>query len=227
MEKKPVLRQQNSTLFMLMSIIFCTCLLIANVCAYKLIRIGPFAITSGVLVFPITYIINDLIAEVYGFNKAKKVIWFGFAMNLFMVLYFQLAIALPYPVFFSGQESFAAVLGGGVRILTASFLAYLVGSFVNAGVMSKMKVATKGKGLMLRAVVSTFFGEALDSSIFVIIAFAFIYDWKSIFVMIATQTVLKTIYEIVAFPVTKVVIKKVKAYEGLDTFDEGLKYKLF
>lgn len=227
MENKPVLKQQNSTLFMLMSIIFCTCLLIANVCAYKLISIGPFAITSGVLVFPITYIINDLIAEVYGFNKAKKVIWFGFAMNLFMVLYFQLAIALPYPVFFTGQENFAAVLGGGVRILTASFLAYLVGSLVNAGIMSKMKVATKGKGLMLRAVVSTLFGEALDSSIFVMIAFAFIYDWKSIFVMIATQTILKTVYEIIAFPVTKTVIKKVKAYEGLDTFDEGLKYKPF
>lgn len=227
MENKPVLKQENSTLFMLMSIIFCTCLLIANVCAYKLISIGPFAITSGVLVFPITYIINDLIAEVYGFNKAKKVIWFGFAMNLFMVLYFQLAIALPYPVFFAGQENFAAVLGGSARILIASFLAYLVGSFVNAGVMSKMKVVTKGKGLMFRAVLSTFFGEALDSSIFVVIAFAFLYDWKSILIMIATQTILKTVYEIVAFPVTKVIIKKVKAYEGIDTFDEGLKYKPF
>ena len=91
--KETLTKKDNSTLFMLMSIIFCTCLLISNVCAYKLISIGPFAITSGVLVFPITYIINDLVAEVYGYQKAKKVIWFGFLMNLVMILYFQLAIA--------------------------------------------------------------------------------------------------------------------------------------
>ena len=218
--------KDNSTLFMLMSIVFCTCLLIANVCAYKLISIGPFAITSGVLVFPITYIINDLIAEVYGFVKARKVIWFGFAMNLFMVLYFKLAIVLPYPVFFAGQEHFAAVLGGSWRILAASFLAYLVGSFMNAAIMSKMKVKTAGKYLMLRAVSSTLVGELLDSIIFVSIAFMFIYDFKAIVVMVITQTVLKTVYEIVAFPVTKVVIKKVKQVENLDTFDKDIKYNI-
>lgn len=218
--------KNNSTLFMLMSIVFCTCLLVVNVCAYKLISIGPFAFTSGVLVFPITYIINDLIAEVYGFDKAKKVIWFGFAMNLFMVLYFKLAILLPYPVFFEGQEHFAAVLGGSWRILIASFAAYLVGSFTNAVIMSKMKVKTAGKYLMLRAVSSTLVGEMLDSAIFVTTAFAFLYDVKAILIMIATQTVLKTLYEIVAFPVTKVIITKVKKVEQLDTFDTNIKYNI-
>lgn len=219
-------KKNNSNLFMFMSIIFCTCLLISNVCAYKLISIGPFAITSGVLVFPVTYIINDLIAEVYGFEKAKKVIWFGFIMNLVMVLYFQLAIALPYPVYFQGQAQFKEVLGGSWRILIASFLAYLIGSFTNATIMSKMKVKTKGKYLMLRAIVSTMFGEAFDSIIFVSIAFAFIYDIKTIMIMVLTQTVLKTLYETIIFPLTKIVINKVKKIEQLDTYDINIKYNI-
>ena len=203
--------KNNSNLFMFISILFCTCLLISNICAYKIISIGPFTITSGVLIFPITYIVNDLIAEVYGFQRAKKIIWFGFLMNLLMVLYFQLAIALPYPSYFEGQEAFSSVLGNSIRVLCASFSAYLVGSFMNAAVMSK----------------STLVGELMDSILFVTIAFAFVYTVEEILIMIATQTILKTVYEIIIFPVTRIIINKVKKVENIDTFDVNIKYNPF
>ena len=219
--------KNNSNLFMFISILFCTCLLISNICAYKIISIGPFTITSGVLIFPITYIVNDLIAEVYGFQRAKKIIWFGFLMNLLMVLYFQLAIALPYPSYFEGQEAFSSVLGNSIRVLCASFSAYLVGSFMNAAVMSKMKVMNKGKHLMRRAVLSTLVGELMDSILFVTIAFAFVYTVEEILIMIATQTVLKTVYEIIIFPVTRIIINKVKKVENIDAFDVNIKYNPF
>lgn len=221
MEEK-VSKSQNSNLFLFVSVLFCTCLLIANVCAFKLINIGPIVITSGVLLFPITYIVNDLMAEVYGYKKAKKVILFGFAMNVLMVLYFQLAIALPYPEFFTGQEMFSTVLGSTWRVFLGSLTAYLVGSLSNAVVMSKMKIATNGSHLAVRAVVSTLVGEMLDSIIFVCIVFAFVYDWKTIITMIVTQTVVKTLYEIIIFPVTARVIRKVKAVEGIDVFDTDI-----
>lgn len=219
--------KKNSNLFMFISILFVTCLLIANTVAFKLILLGPIAITSGVLLFPVTYIINDLIAEVYGYQKAKKVIWFGFGMNLLMVLYYRLAIALPYPVFFEGQSAFATVLGGTWRALAASLSAYLVGSFVNAFVMSKMKVKTNGRGLMGRAVISTLFGEFLDSIVFVGILFGGLYNFTTIITMILTQTAIKTLYEIIIFPVTKRVIAKVKKVEGEDAFDTNVNYNPF
>lgn len=220
-------KKLHSNLFLLLGILFCTCLMIANICAAKLIQLGPIVITSGVLLFPITYILNDLIAEVYGYNRAKRIIWAGFLMNCIMVLYFQLAIALPHPVYYAGQESFAAVLGTTWKPLIASLAAYLVGSFINAFVMSKMKVATKGKGLMGRAVFSTLLGETADSLIFVPIMFAFVYDLKTVLTMIATQVLVKTAYEIIAFPVTKRVIAYVKKYEGVDAMDRSISYNPF
>ena len=218
METK-VSTSHNSNLFLFISVLFCTCLLIANVCAFKLINIGPIVITSGVLLFPITYIVNDLMAEVYGYKKAKKVILFGFAMNVLMVLYFQLAILLPYPEFFTGQEMFSTVLGSTWRVFLGSLAAYLVGSLSNAAVMSKMKVATKGSYLAARAIASTLVGELLDSIIFVSIVFSFVYDWKTIITMILTQTAVKTLYEIIIFPVTYRIIRKVKSVENMDVYD--------
>lgn len=220
-------KKLHSNLFLMLGILFCTCLMIANICAAKLIMLGPIVITSGVLLFPITYILNDLIAEVYGYNRAKRIIWAGFLMNCIMVLYFQLAIALPFPVYYGGQESFAAVLGTTWKPLIASLAAYLVGSFINAFVMSKMKLATKGKGLMGRAVFSTLLGELADSLIFVPIMFAFVYDLKTVLTMIVTQVLVKTAYEIIAFPITKRVIARVKKYEGIDAMDRNVSYNPF
>lgn len=220
-------REQNSNIFLFVSILFVTCLLISNTCAFKVMQLGPFSITSGALIFPISYIVNDLIAEVYGYSKAKKVIWFGFAMNLLMVLYYQLAITVPGANYFEGQEAFEMVLGGTGRVLIASFIAYLCGSFLNAAVLSKLKVKTNGKWLMLRAITSTLIGELADSILFVTLVFSFVYDIKDILIMIGTQTLLKTVYEIIIFPVTNIIIRKVKKLENIDTYDNDISYNPF
>lgn len=220
-------KDNNSNIFLFISVLFVTCLLISNTCAFKIMKLGPISITSGVLIFPISYIVNDLIAEVYGYKKAKKVIWFGFAMNLLMVIYYNLAIIMPGADYFTGQEAFAAVLGGTWRILIASFTSYLFGSFLNAMVMSKMKVKAHGKYLMLRAIVSTMAGELLDSILFVTISFILVYDIKDIVIMICTQTVFKTLYEIIIFPLTNKIIGYVKRKEGIDTYDVKVNYNPF
>lgn len=221
------MKKQNSNLFLFITTLFVTCLLIANIASFKLIQLGPIVITSGVLLFPITYIVNDLVAEVYGFEKARKVIWLGFLMNLLLVGYFQLAIILPYPAFFDGQAAFASVLGNTWRALLASLSAYLTGSFLNATVMSKMKKKTQGKGFFQRAVLSTLIGEFVDSLLFVLILFVFTYDIKTILIMVLTQTLVKTVYEIIIFPVTNRVVKKVKEFEQLDVIDTNISYNPF
>jgi uncharacterized integral membrane protein (TIGR00697 family) len=221
------MKKQNSNLFLFITTLFVTCLLIANIASFKLIQLGPIVITSGVLLFPVTYIVNDLVAEVYGFEKARKVIWLGFLMNLLLVGYFQLAIHLPYPAFFDGQAAFASVLGNTWRALLASFTAYLTGSFLNATVMSKMKKKTQGKGFFQRAVLSTLIGEFVDSLLFVFIMFVFTYDIKTILIMVLTQTLVKTVYEIIIFPVTNRVVKKVKEFEQLDVIDTNISYNPF
>lgn len=219
--------RKNSNLFLIIGIVFVTCLLISNIASFKLIQLGKLAITSSVLLFPVTYIFNDLIAEVYGFQKAKLIIWLGFAMNFFMVVYFQLTIALPYPAYFENQAPYATVLGNTVRALSASLAAYAVGSFMNATIMSKLKVKYSGRGLFGRAIISTIVGEALDSVIFVCILFGGLFTWDQILIMIGTQTIFKTAYEIVIFPVTNIVIKKVKKYEGIDVYDYNVSYNPF
>lgn len=203
-----------SELFLILSILFVTCILMSNVLAAKLLKVGAYSITAGALVFPISYIINDVFAEVYGFNKVKKVIYFGFIMNIFMVLMFTLAIWLPSPVWFENSDAFALILGTTPRTCFASLIAYLLGSLVNAKVLVKMKVKAKNK-FGLRAVISTLCGEFIDSLLFVTIAFIGSVPVEQIISMILVQVILKTLYEIVCLPVTNIVVKKVKQHENL------------
>ena len=203
-----------SELFLILSILFVTCILMSNVLAAKLLKVGAYSITAGALVFPISYIINDVFAEVYGFNKVKKVIYFGFIMNIFMVLIFTLAIWLPSPVWFENSDTFALILGTTPRTCSARLVAYLLGSLVNAKVLVKMKSKSKNK-FGLRAVISTLCGEFIDSLLFVTIAFIGSVPVNQIISMILVQVVLKTLYEIVCLPVTNIVVKKVKQHENL------------
>lgn len=214
-------------LFHFFSLLFVTCLLISNVVASKMIQLGPWSITAGVLIFPIAYIMSDVIAEVYGFKAARQVMWLGFAMNALMVLYFQLAILLPAPAWFQGSESFKLTLGSTPRILGASLTAYVAGSFLNAAVISRMKVLSGGKHFGVRAIVSTLVGESVDSCIFITLAFIGTMPAAAMLPMIITQVVMKTAYEAVALPLTTVIVKKVKKAEGVDVYDEGIEYGLF
>lgn len=221
------MKREVSVLFMLAGILFATCLLISNILATKIMMIGPWAAPAGVLIFPIAYILNDVITEVWGFKKARLIIWTGFAVNILAVLFFTIGIVIPGAPFWQNQEAFSTVLGNTPRIVIASLSAYLIGSFLNAFVMSRMKVATKGKGFSGRAIASTLVGESADSIIFISIAFAGVFPLGVLITMILTQAMLKTVYEILILPVTILVVGFVKRVEGVDTFDEGLAYNLF
>jgi len=222
-----MMKQQVSVLFFLTGILFSACMLIANILASKIILIGPWSAPAGVLIFPLAYIINDVIAEVWGYAKARLIIWAGFGVNVLAAVFFMLAIVIPPAPFYQGQEAFQLVLGSSVRIVFASLMAYLAGSFLNAFVMSKFKLMTNGKGFSLRAILSTVAGEGADSLIFISVAFAGIFPLKVILGMIMTQALLKTLYEIIVLPLTILVVRKVKSVEGVDTFDTNISYNPF
>jgi queuosine precursor transporter len=221
------MKNSVSVLFMFAGILFATCLLISNILATKILMIGPWAAPAGVLIFPIAYILNDVITEVWGFRKARLIIWTGFAVNVLAVLFFTVGIVVPGAPFWQNQDAFSTILGNTPRIVAASLSAYLVGSFLNAFVMSRMKVMTGGKGFSGRAILSTVIGESADSLIFISIAFAGIFPVGVLVTMIFTQAMLKTVYEILILPITVWVVGFVKRVEGVDTFDTNLSYNLF
>jgi len=221
------MKNSVSVLFMLAGILFATCLLISNILATKILMIGPWSAPAGVIIFPIAYILNDVITEVWGFAKARLIIWTGFAVNVLAVLFFTAGIVIPGAPFWQNQDAFSTILGNTPRIVLASLSAYLIGSFLNAFVMSRMKVLTQGKGFSARAILSTLAGESADSLIFISIAFAGIFPIGVLITMVFTQAMLKTAYEILILPVTLGVVKWVKRVEGIDTFDTNRSYNLF
>lgn len=218
------MKKQVSVAFMACGLLFTTCLIVANIVEQKLISIGPIEATAGLLIFPVSYIINDIIAEVWGYRKARLIIWYGFLMNFLTVIIFRLSIVVPGSENFSHQEAFQLVLGNTERISLASFVAFLIGSFLNAMVMSKMKLFQKGRNFSLRAVVSTLVGEGANSLVFFTIAFAGVIPNKDLMTLILTQTAMKTGYEILVLPLTNVIVRWVKRKEQEDVFDEGISY---
>ena len=204
------MKQNKTQLYSILTGVFVACLLISNVLSAKTFTLGSVVLPTAVIIFPVVYIVNDVMAEIYGFRKATKIILLGFALNLLAVVAYSIAIALPAPVFAAeGAAAFAMTLGSTWRVLIASFAAYLVGSLVNAGVMVRMKERLH-KHLMLRCVLSTLLGEGIDAIIFITIAFAGIMPWESLLVMIAAQAAFKTAFEVVFYPLTRSVIKRVE-----------------
>ena len=216
-----------SVSFMLLGILFCVCLVAANLLETKVVQIWKITATAGLVVFPISYIINDCIAEVWGFRKARLIIWMGFAMNFMVVALGQLAILMPAAPFWEGEEGFNFVFGMAPRIAVASLTAFLVGSFLNAYVMSKMKISSKGKHFSLRAITSTVVGESADSLLFFPIAFGGVVPVNELLILIVTQACLKTAYEIVILPVTIRVVRFVKKIDGSDVYDQKVSYNIF
>ncbi len=216
-----------STNFMFAGILFAACILISNILAVKIIMIGPWAAPAGVLIFPVSYIINDVIAEVWGYKKARLIIWAGFAVNIIAILFYSLSIVLPSAPFWGDQNAYQTILSNTPRIAAASLVAYLVGSFMNAWVMSRVKVLTNGKSFSFRAILSTIAGEGLDSTLFITIAFAGIVPSDMLFTMVLTQAFIKVAFEVIVLPLTIVVVKWIKRKEGIDTFDTGISYNPF
>lgn len=212
--------------FMLLGITFCACLIASNLLETKIIQLGPVTITAGFLVFPISYIINDCIAEVWGFRRARLLIWLGFAVNFAMLALFQLAVALPSAPFWEGEAAFRFVFGLAPRIAAASLMAFLLGSFLNAYVMSRMKIASAGKHFSARAILSTLAGESADSILFFPLAFGGLVPVQELVKLMAIQIAAKTAYEIIVLPVTIRVVNALKAHEGCDIYDTGISYNI-
>lgn len=222
--------QQVSVLFMLLGTLFCICLSAANLFATKQMAVGPAHFTGAILVFPISYIINDVVAEVWGFRRTRLLIWMAFGFNFLFVLLGALVDVIPGVDWWQETPAgvgFHAIFGLAPRIVTASFIAFLVGSFVNAAVLSKMKVASQGRHFSIRAIVSSLAGETCDSVIFFPIALAGIVPWSQMPQFVLWQVALKTAYEIIILPLTNQVVKAVKRSEGIDVYDNNIKYSIF
>ena len=216
-----------SVLFMLFSILFCVCLIAANVLETKQIAFGSISLTGGLIVFPVSYIINDCVCEVWGYKKARLLIWTGFAMNFFFVSLGAICDAIPGAPYWTNDEGFHAVFGLAPRIAFASFLAFICGSFVNAYVMSKMKLSSGGKSFSLRAVVSTIFGESVDSIIFFPLALWGVVPTEELPWLMLWQVFLKTAYEVVVLPLTIRIVRYVKRHEQVDTYDNDVNYSIW
>lgn len=200
---------------LVLAVVFCVSLIVSNIIAGKIFGVWGQTMTAAVIIFPVVYIIGDVVPECYGIKTARRVIWLGFAMNLFAVIFFMITLALPYPGFWQGQDAFHLVLSFTPRLLAASLVAYLIGTNVNAWIMVRMKKATDGKWLWSRTITSTIFGEGIDTIIFITLAFAWVFPWDVVINMIFWQWAFKCIYEIVATPLTYAVIGWIKKREGI------------
>jgi queuosine precursor transporter len=198
---------------------FVTALVVANIIAVKLVEISGQVFPAGLVVFPLSYLLGDVLTEVYGFRTARAVIWLGFACNLLAIGAIQAAIHLPAAGFWGDQEAYASTLGATWRIFLASLAAYLVGELANAIVLARMKVATKGRWLWSRTIGSTIVGEGLDSLIFVTAAFAG--TGAGLANPIVTTWLIKVGYETAATPLTYAIVNFLKRREGVDVFDVG------
>ncbi|MCH7942730.1 MAG: queuosine precursor transporter [Proteobacteria bacterium] len=207
--------------------VFITTLITANIIAVKLIDIGGYVLPAAIVIFPISYIIGDVLTEVYGYHRARRVIWLGFACNLFAVLAIWAAGALPAAGFWDGQGAYDRILGAAPRILAGSFAAYLVGEFANAYVLAKLKIATAGRMLWLRTIGSTIIGQGLDSAVFMTIAFAGILPTEALAAAVLTQWLAKTAYEAAATPLTYAVVGFLKRREGIDVYDTDTRFNPF
>ena len=222
-----VTKKQVSVLFLLFSMLFCVCLITANVLETKQMALGPISITGGLIVFPVSYIINDCVCEVWGYRKIRMLIWLGFSMNFLFVMFAALCDIIPGAPYWDNDAGFHAIFGLAPRVAAASFVAFIVGSFANAYVMSRMKISSNGKNFSLRAIMSTMFGETADSLIFFPLALGGVVPNSELPMLIVSQIVLKTLYEIVVLPITIQVVKFTKRHEGIDEYDNNIKYNIF
>lgn len=208
--------------------LFVTSLVISNIIAVKLFSAGPFVLPAGIIIFPISYIFGDVLTEVYGYARARAVIWIGFACNLFAVIVIVLSIQLPPAAVWQAgslhttalsQEAFSAILGFAPRLLAASFVAYLVGEFLNSFVLAKMKIATRGRYLWSRTIGSTLIGQFADSIIFISCAFFGTVPIAVLVSLALSQWLVKSAYEAIATPLTYLIVNFLKRNENQDYYD--------
>jgi queuosine precursor transporter len=217
-------REGYSLAFVVVAALFVTTLITANITAVKLVGFWGLVLPAAIIIFPVSYILGDVLTEVYGYRAARRVIWLGFFCNLLAVAAIYLGGVLPAAPFWQGQEAYEIILGYTPRLLIASFFAYLVGEFANAIVLARMKVATNGRFLWSRTIGSTLVGQGLDSLVFIVLAFVGTIPASAILATIVTQWLVKSIYEVLATPLTYLVVNRLKRTEGLDVYDRDTNF---
>ena len=222
--KAQFVQNTYSAWFLLVTTVFITCLITANIIAVKLFSVAGLVLPAAVIIFPISYIVGDVLTEVYGYQRARQVIWLGFFCNLIAVVAIWLGGLLPPASFWDGQAAYDQILGYTPRLLAASFLAYLAGEFANSFVLAKMKIFTKGRWLWTRTIGSTLVGQGLDSLVFISGAFLGTIPLAGLGSAIVTQWLAKSAYETLATPLTYAVVNFLKRQEGADVYDYGTKF---
>lgn len=210
--------------FVVVTAIFVTCLITANIIVVKQINIGDLILPAAIIIFPLSYIIGDVLTEVYGYRQARRVIWLGFLCNLVAVLAIWIAQILPPASVFEAQSAYERILGSTPRFLLASFVAYLTGEFTNSFVLSRMKIMTKGRWLWSRTIGSTLVGQGVDTVVVLTIAFAGVLPFSVLGIMIVSHWLVKVVYEAVATPLTYLVVGYLKRKEGVDVYDYGIDF---
>lgn len=224
MNKSQHEQAQYSIWFILVVAIFITCLMTANIVAVKLVDVAGMILPAGIVIFPISYIVGDVLTEVYGYRRARRVIWLGFFCNLVAVVGIVIGQALPAAGFWDGQAAYERILGYTPRLLMASFIAFLIGEFANSYVLSRMKVATHGRWLWTRTIASTVVGQGLDSVIFIFFAFWGTSPETALLSAMVTQWLFKVAYETAATPITYIVVDFIKRKEGIDVYDRDISF---
>lgn len=217
-------REGYSLAFVVVVALFVTTLITANITAVKLVGFFGLVLPAAVIVFPISYILGDVLTEVYGYRAARRIIWLGFLCNLVAVVAIVLGGILPAAPFWQDQQAYETILGLTPRLLAASFIAYLVGEFANSFVLAKMKIATNGRFLWSRTIGSTLVGEGLDSLVFILLAFVGTIPAADMILAIVTQWLFKSLYEVLATPLTYLVVNRLKRSEGMDVYDRDTRF---
>lgn len=206
---------------------FASVLILSNIASSKIAMVGGYSFDGGTILFPLAYIFGDILTEVYGYERARRVIWTGFAMNILMVATFWIVGMLPADPTWGLQESFMSILGVVPRIVLGSLVAYLFGEFLNSYVLSKLKIRTRGKHFWARALGSTMIGQFFDTTIFLLIAFAGILPWDLIVTIWYVNYVFKIVVELVLLPLTYRVTSWLKRNESVDALDVNADYNPF
>ncbi|MDH5695902.1 MAG: queuosine precursor transporter [Dehalococcoidia bacterium] len=211
--------------FVVVTAIFITCLITANIIVIKPTSFG--GIPAAIVIFPLSYIVGDILTEVYGYSLARRVIWLGFLCNLLAVIAIWIGQLLPPAPEWGGQEAYKSILGYTPQILGASVLAYAVGEFSNSFVLAKMKIKTKGRWLWTRTIGSTMVAQALDAAVFIPLVYIVRFDLSFIAIASLTHWAAKVVYEAAATPLTYTVVNYLKKKEAIDTYDYETKFNPF
>ena len=212
-------RHAPSPALLTVSALFVAALVTSNIIAVKVADIGPLVAPAAIVIFPLAYLFGDVLTEVWGYSTARAVIWTGFLANIVVVLFIAAAIAIPADSHYPDQAAYARILGQTPRLVLASLVAYLCGEFLNAFVLARLKVFTRGRLLWTRTIGSTLIGQGVDSVVFISIAFAGVQPWSLLLVIIRDVWVVKVAYEVAATPLTYALVNLLKRWEGVDTYD--------